>query len=78
MILYTKILSADLVESFPYIQGIVSEKGGLLSHLAIMARESSIPVITNFNLHASNIKLGDKIILDANSGTVKLKADGLG
>ncbi len=70
-ILYTDILSPDLVRHFPYIQGIVSEKGGLLSHLAIMARESGIPVAVNFNLRASGLKLGDKIILDANLGTVK-------
>ncbi|MEY3783828.1 MAG: hypothetical protein RLZZ230_150 [Candidatus Parcubacteria bacterium] len=44
-ILYTKILSPNLVKYFNQIEGIVSQEGGLLSHLAIMARESGIPVV---------------------------------
>ncbi len=67
IILFTKILSPDLTQYFSKIQGIVSEEGGLLSHLAIMAREQKIPVIVNFSLTENKIKIGDKILLDATS-----------
>jgi phosphohistidine swiveling domain-containing protein len=44
-ILYTERLTPDIVQYFSSIKGIVSQHGGILSHLAIMARESGIPVL---------------------------------
>ena len=44
-ILYTEVLSPDIVQYFDSIVGIVSNSGGMLSHLAIMAREAKIPVV---------------------------------
>lgn len=70
-ILYTKILSPDLTEYFPRIKGIVSEDGGLLSHLAIMARESGIPVIVNIDLARDNLKLGDIISINGSNGEMR-------
>lgn len=70
-ILYTKILSPYLTRYFGQIRGIVSEKGGLLSHLAIMARENKIPVIVGFNLNNSCVKLGDKIKIDGSVGEIE-------
>jgi len=67
-ILITKILSPDLVQFFPKIEGILSEEGGLLSHLAIMAREEGIPVISGFSL--GKIKRGDTVEMDGGTGTV--------
>lgn len=64
-ILYTQILSPDLTQYFSKIEGIVSESGGLLSHLAIMAREKGIPIIVNFDLKHSAIQLGDQIEINA-------------
>ncbi len=65
-ILYTEILSPDLVEHFPHIVGIVSENGGMLSHLAIMAREAHIPVIViNSSAH---IKLNSHARIDGSTG----------
>jgi phosphohistidine swiveling domain-containing protein len=50
-ILLVQTLSPDLTAYFDDIDGIVAEQGGLLSHLAIMAREANIPVvITNQKL----------------------------
>ncbi|HYV33976.1 MAG TPA: PEP/pyruvate-binding domain-containing protein [Candidatus Limnocylindria bacterium] len=68
IILYTKILSPDLVKYFPQISGIVSEQGGLLSHLAIMAREHSIPVVvTNIP-----VALGKTVFFDADKEELKI------
>lgn len=69
-ILYTKILSPDLTKYFSQIKGIVSESGGLLSHLAIMAREKGIPVVVNFDISHAEIKIGDFIEIDGEAGVV--------
>lgn len=71
LILYTKILSPELTRYFPQIKGIVSETGGLLSHLAIVARESKIPIIANFNLTQKDIHLGTIVKIDGSTGTIQ-------
>jgi phosphohistidine swiveling domain-containing protein len=43
-ILIVDRLSPDLVKYFPMINGILATDGSQLSHLAIMAREHSVPV----------------------------------
>lgn len=71
-ILYVKIMSPDLVKYFEKVEGIVSEEGGVLSHLAIMARERGVPVVSGFNLQASAISLGDEIQIDGASGEIHI------
>ena len=71
-ILYVRNLTPNLVQFFPLIKGIISEKGGMLSHCAIMAREKGIPVVVNFDLSKSKIKLGDKIQINGDTGEVIL------
>lgn len=71
-ILYTKSLTPDLTQYFDKINGIVSESGGLLSHLAIMAREKGIPVIVNFDLAISSIAPGETIEIDADQVKSKI------
>ena len=71
IILYTEILSPDLTKYFDKISGIVSENGGLLSHLAIVAREKSIPVIVGLPLSNSIFKLGDYVQIDGSNGKIK-------
>ena len=70
IILYTKMLSPDLTTYFDKISGIVSNNGGLLSHLAIVARESNIPVIVGVSLNTTQIKIGDKIQIDGSQGKI--------
>ncbi len=70
VILYTKILSPHLVQYFDRIQGIVSEEGGLLSHLAIMAREHKIPVVTQVSPNNLKLKIGDFIQIDGSAGII--------
>lgn len=45
IILYTRYLSPDIVAYFDRIDGIISENGGALSHLALVGRERGIPII---------------------------------
>ncbi|MFH1089137.1 MAG: PEP/pyruvate-binding domain-containing protein [Candidatus Uhrbacteria bacterium] len=70
IILYTQTLSPDLTKHFHRIAGILSDNGGLLSHLAIMARENNLPVVVNFSLEKSEIKIGDSIEIDGGSGEI--------
>ena len=67
-ILYTPVLSPDLTQYFDQIVGIVSESGGMLSHLAIVAREKKMPVVVNVRLEVSKIKLGERISIDGECG----------
>lgn len=70
-ILYTKILSPELTQYFDKVSGIISEKGGMLSHLAIMARENKIPVVVGFDIERSTVVIGDMVKIDGGLGTVK-------
>ena len=46
-ILFTDTLRPDLVRHFPRIKAIITRAGSTLSHLAIVARESHIPVVVD-------------------------------
>jgi pyruvate,water dikinase len=60
-----------LVKHFKHIEGIVSEYGGLLSHLAILAREQEKPVVVTFFPKRENIQVGDKIKIDGSNGNIE-------
>lgn len=72
-ILYTPILSPDLTQYFDQIVGIVSESGGILSHLAIVAREKKIPALVNIKLNKDDIVLNKKIEIDGGRGIILRK-----
>ncbi len=69
-ILYTETLTPDLVQYFGEIKGIVSSHGGVLSHLAILAREQHIPVVTNVDLMKEGIRIGERVRIDGDKGEV--------
>lgn len=70
VILYSRALSPSLVEYFGKIKGIISEEGGMLSHLAIMAREAHVPVV-NSKLQIGNvIKIGSRVKIDGTTGKI--------
>ncbi len=70
VILYTEILSPDLTKYFDKIVGILSNNGSMLSHLAIVAREKNIPVIVGFSIVGGDIKIGDNVQIDGDSGKI--------
>ena len=65
-ILYTKQLTPDLTQYFDDVVGIVTQEGGLLSHLAIMAREAHVPVVQT----TAQPVLGSHIEIDGDTGEV--------
>ena len=70
-ILYTNILSPDIAKDFDKISGIISQQGGLLSHLSIMARENKIPVVVQVDIGLLNINIGDVVEIDGGTGIVR-------
>jgi pyruvate,water dikinase len=54
-------------------KGVIVEKGGLLSHAAIITRELGIPCIIGVTDACEIIKNGDSVLLDATSGTITIE-----
>lgn len=52
-ILVTRHLNPELVALFSKVSGCISEKGGRLSHAAIVAREMNFPVLVGIQLDSS-------------------------
>jgi phosphoenolpyruvate-protein kinase (PTS system EI component) len=52
------------------IKGVVVDRGGSLSHAAIVGREYGIPVIVNTFEGTAKLRSGQRVRMDANLGTV--------
>lgn len=52
--------------------GLVSEKGSLLSHTAIIGRELSIPTVVGVKQATQKIKTGERLRIDATKGTIEI------
>jgi len=57
---------------FPSISGLIVEKGSMLSHSAIVAREMGIPAVIGVKNATKILKSGDRVRLDGTKGTVEL------
>jgi pyruvate,water dikinase len=57
---------------FPAISGLVVEKGSMLSHSAIVAREMGIPAVVGVKDATRRIRDGQRVGLDGAAGTVTL------
>ncbi len=69
-IIVVKDNSPLLSLAFLKAKAIISEKGGLLSHLAIVAREMNKPCLLGVEKASSILKDGDKVVLDCKNGEV--------
>ena len=56
--------------------GIIAEKGSLLSHTAIITRELGKPAVVGVKDATRLIRTGDRVIIDADSGLVRLPESG--
>ena len=52
--------------------GVIVEKGGVLSHCAIVAREMGLPAVSGIKTCHLRFKDGDKIWVDGNNGRITL------
>ena len=71
-ILVTRHTDPGWVVLFPSISGLVVERGSMLSHSAIVAREMGIPAVVGVRHAASLIRSDDRLRLDGAKGTVQV------
>lgn len=58
-----------------YIAGIVTEKGGSTSHVAILARSMEIPALLGMEGILSRVEMGEEVILDGGEGLLLLSPE---
>lgn len=71
-ILVTARTDPGWVPLYPAISGLLVERGSLLSHSAIVAREMGIPAIVSIPGLTKKIKTGMRVRIDAKAGTIKI------
>jgi len=64
-VLISQYASTDVAEYIADSAGIISENGGTLCHLAIVARELGIPCLVGVKGVTSFFKMGDNLRLEA-------------
>jgi pyruvate,water dikinase len=60
------------VPLYPSISGLLVERGSLLSHSAIVAREMGIPTIVGINGLCNTLKSGMKVRMNGEKGTIEI------
>ena len=60
------------VPLYPSVSGVLIERGSVLSHSAIVAREMGIPTIVGIEGLMAAVKTGDVVRMDGRAGTVEL------
>jgi rifampicin phosphotransferase len=63
------------VPLYPAVSGILIERGSILSHSAIVAREMGIPIIVGIPKLLSTVRDGQTVTMDGASGRVLLEDD---
>jgi rifampicin phosphotransferase len=58
----------------PLVGGIVTDRGGLLSHAAIVAREYGIPAVVGCSDATAVVSAGDRVRVDGRAGEVEVLA----
>jgi pyruvate,water dikinase len=71
-ILVTSRTDPGWVPLYPSISGLLVERGSLLSHSAIVAREMGLPAIVGIDGLTKKLKSGMKIRMDGKTGTIKI------
>jgi pyruvate,water dikinase len=71
-ILVTKMTDPGWVFLLATAKGIISEKGSLLSHTAIISRELGIPSIVGVANLLNTVKSGDIIEMDGTTGNITI------
>ncbi len=70
-ILVTSMTSPDFVTAVKRAAGIVTNKGGITCHAAIVSREFGVPCVVGTRIATKVIKTGDFVEVDGNHGFVR-------
>ena len=68
-ILFTEVLAPELTDNLGKVVGVIATHGGMLSHMAIVAREMGVPVVVN--IKREDVGCGQKAEIDGESGIVR-------
>ncbi len=71
-VLVTTTLTPGLGPLLPRLAGVVAETGSVLSHLAILARESRVPIVVGFVGAASALEEGVIVTVAGDAGDVTI------
>ena len=63
------------VPLFPAFSGILVQRGSVLSHSAIVAREMGIPTIVGITGLTRKLQTGQRVVMDGHSGRVQIDPD---
>ncbi|MDI9490432.1 MAG: phosphoenolpyruvate--protein phosphotransferase [Clostridiaceae bacterium] len=75
------IIAEDLTPSdtssmnFDYVKGFITEKGGVTSHVSIIARSLGLPALVGASTILENVQSGDTILFDAESGDIYINPE---
>ena len=56
---------------FPHAQGLLVERGSVLSHVAIVARELGLPMVSDLPNITTRLQEGDWVMMDGRTGRVQ-------
>ena len=56
---------------FPMVKAVIIERGSILSHSAVIAREMGLTLVVGVRGLTDKIKDGDKVRVDGINGTIK-------
>lgn len=71
-ILVTYRTDPGWIPLYPSAKGLLVERGGLLSHSAVVAREMGLPTIVSIKNLTKRLKTGDIIRFDGESGLIEI------
>jgi len=71
-ILVTKRTDPGWVPLYPSVSGLLVERGSLLSHSAIVAREMGLPTIVGIKALTATLHTGMRVRLDGTKGTITI------
>ncbi len=74
-ILVTPRTDPGWVPLYPSVSGLLVERGSLLSHSAIVAREMGLPAIVSVPGLIATLKSGQRIRMDGGAGTITILED---
>lgn len=70
VILITSSITPEQIIQLRHVAGLVTERGGMTSHAAILAREIGIPAVVGVERAMEIIHTGDQIAIDGDRGEV--------
>jgi pyruvate,water dikinase len=74
-ILVTYRTDPGWIPLYPSISGLLVERGGLLSHSAIVAREMGVPTIVSIKNLTQILKNGMQVKINGEKGTIEIISD---